>query len=356
MGKFGTCCCDCTIHFDAFDRADAAVLGGSWCEKPGDWEIYSGTAKLTLANKYAILDVAHPVPDETMVVSFDTVDEVDGSGDKYRLMLNVVKTTTGSPPYCTTDSFYFADFIRNGVNDSIIRLGICSGGTETIIKEDTIVGLVGTSRKFQAILGPNEFCAFANGTTLSMVSVNHSGHFANGYYCGMAGTTAGLRFDNFWFEQHNFTNAQCLYCLCKCDETPIPPQLNVRIYPDPSTCQRLDLLDPCEFTIEWDRVTGKWIGELLCCSGGQLWRVQLSCPVGYFVDSDANHIQLDILVGCTSSCGGCSSTFPSSATCDPFLLTYGPFYVAASDFTCPCSTGAPLGWGDCYFYIEISIP
>ncbi len=363
MGKLGLCCCSCIIHSDSFDRADAAVLGGSWCEKPGDWEIFSNTAKLTLANKYAILDVPHPAPSGTMVVSFDTVNESIESGDKYRIMLNVVKTTTGSPPYCTTNSFYFADFIRNGTNDSIIKLGICSGGTEVIIKEDVVLGLTGTTRKFTAILGEREFCAFVSNATLSLVATNNSGHFSNGYYCGMAGTTAGLRFDNFTFEHHYTTNKSCLFCLCECDTTPIPPVLNVKIYPDPSSCTRLNKLSPCEFTLEWDRVNGRWKGEKTCCSGGQLWRLELACPTGTCVDTDANHIGLSILVGCTASCGGCGSiiNIPTSATCSPFKLVYGPFLVAGSDFTCTaCSTATPtpfppdFGWGSCYFYIEVS--
>ena len=357
MGKLGICCCSCTIHSDSFDRGDAAVLGGSWCEKPGDWEIYSGTAKLTLANKYAILDVPHPTPSGTMVVSFDTVDESIDSGDKYRIMLNVVKTTTGSPSYCTTNSFYFADFIRNGMNDSIIKLGICSGGTEVIIKEDFVLGLTGTTRKFTAILGENEFCAFVSNCVLSLVSTNNSGTFDNGYYCGMAGTTAGLRFDNFVFEHHYTTNKSCLLCLCDCDGNPIPPILNVKIYPDPSSCTRLDLLAPCEFTLEYDRVDAKWKGQKLCCGSGVLWRLTLTCPTGYFEDSDALHFTLGILDGCTSSCGGCGSSpqVPSSGTCNPFKLIFGPYLVSTFDLTCfQCSTGTAPSWGFCNYYIEIS--
>lgn len=351
------CCCEnCLIHLDNFDRADAPVLGGSWCEKPGDWEIFSGTAKATLANKNALLNVPHPKPDESMWVIGRTFNEIVGSGQKYRLILNAVKTMVGG--YCTTSSFHFADFIRAGDNDgtSKIRLGISSGGVETILKEDTVIGLTGTTRNFQALIGrnPNEFCANVSEAVLSFVGTNHAGVFAGGYYSGMSASDAGMQFDSFSFYQHYTTNKQCLWCICKCDDNFLPPELTCKIYPDPAGCTRLDKLSPCEFKLLWNRVTSRWEGEKLCCNSGQLWRIITSCPADYVGGSDAWALNIVIANGCTSSCGTCNPGIVS-ASCNPFKVTFGPYLVSTFDFTCSaCSSGTPPGWGFCNYYIEIS--
>jgi hypothetical protein len=360
MGKFTTCCC-CLIYLDEFDRADASTLGGYWCESPGSWEIYSGTARVVTAGANAILNYPHPVPDESMWVIGRTINESVGSGQKYRLILNAVPTITSG--VCSTNNFYFADFIRVNDNDgtSKIKLGICSGGTETILKEDTVMGLTGTSRNFQALIGknPNEFCANVSEAVLSFVGTNHAGVFANGYYSGMALSHAGMQYDRFSFYQHYTTNNTCLNCICKCDDNLLPPELTCKIYPDPACntagIKRLDKLEnPCEFKLLWTRVTARWEGETLCCAGGQVFRIITSCPTTNVDGPDCLNLSIVRGAGCFSSCGTCEPGIVS-CTCSPFKVTFGPYLVSTFDFTCSaCSTGSPPGWSFCNFYIEIS--
>ena len=132
----------------------------------------------------------------------------------------------------------------------------------------------------------------------------------------------------------------------------------MRIYPDPDTCTRLDLLETCEFEIDYDRVDSVWRGDGLCCDGGQTWQVAITCPpadeeTGEF---DPYNTNMSIEIGCTSSCGGCEiGNLPATATCDPVSLTYGPFLVTASDLTCFCSSSSdPFTRGECEYIIEIT--
>jgi hypothetical protein len=208
MGAMGSCCCGCEIYFDDFNRANADILGIPWCEPVGDWSIVDNEARADVNGAVAILDVQHPVPDGSMVVSVDTIDEVADSNQIYRLMLNVVKVETIIDPEtleigierefeCSADDFYFAEFERIGTNTSIIRLGVSSGGIETVLKFDVVLGLTGFTRTFTAILSAKEFCASVTNSVLSYVGTVPSGLFVDGYFCGMALSNIGMLVDNF---------------------------------------------------------------------------------------------------------------------------------------------------------------
>ena len=348
------CCCGCLIHEDKFDRVDGIPLRGRWCEEEGDYEIDSGRAKSVVPGSIAILNVRHPVPEGSMIVSFVTKDEVADSGQKYRILLNVEKTSSGTPVVCSTSNYYFAEFERNGLLDSVIRLGVCSGGVETILKEDDIVGLVGFTRTFFAVITETVFCASVTDATLSLVATTGAGLFPEGFYSGFSLDTEDMFIDDFRFERHESKEGLCGSCICNCDGAEWPETLNVRVYPDPSNCVRLDLLEPCEFTIEWDRVSAVWIGSYTCCDGGQTWDIEVACTSGYVAAED--YLALNISVGCTSSCGDCTPVVVQD--CDTMCATFGPFNVSATDLTCLCSSVPfdlmnPTARGSCNYYIEV---
>lgn len=359
MGSLGNCCCGCLIHEDLFARSPGTPLRGSWCDEEGDYEIDDGTAKCLVAGAIAILNIQHPVPDESMIAMYKTIDEIEDSGQIYRILVNVDRTTSGDPVVCDAVDYYFAEFERNGTNTSVIRLGVSSGGVESILKEDDIVGLTGTTRTFKAVISDKEFCASVTSAVLSIVATTHSGLFAGGYWCGFSLDTIDMRIDDFRFEKHHTTDAACDACLCTCESTEFPPLLNVRIYPDPSNCVRLDLLEPCEFDIEYDRVNGAWIGSGMCCDEGQEWEIEFSCPPEQYDGfTDLNSASMGITIGCTNSCSGCGGpNYPSSASCDPICFTYGPYNVSATDLTCLCSSSSDIFTrGSCDFYVEICEP
>ena len=348
------CCCTCVIHQDGFDRSDGTPLRGRWCEADGDYEIDNGRAKCLVAGAVAVLNVRHPVPEGSMFVHFITVDENEDSGEKYRILLNVERTASGSPVVCDTDNYYFAEFERNGISDSVIRLGICSGGVETILKEDDVIGLTGTTRMFTAMITENVFCAGVTSAVLSQVATTHAGFFPEGYYSGFSLDTVDMLIDDFVFEKKINKDVLCTSCLCTCGSKEWPETLTVRIYPDPNNCVRLDLLEPCEFEITWNRVSAVWEGSAACCEGSEIFDVEVACTASYYEDG-SNSLGLGINLGCINSHNGNDVAVQD---CDTLCATFGPFFVSATDITCLCSSIPfdlmnPNARGSCNFYVEV---
>lgn len=348
------CCCTCVIHEDNFDRSPGTPLRGGWCETDGDYAIDSGRAKCLIAGAVAVLNIKHPVPESSMFVHFITIDENEDSGEKYRILLNVERTTSGDPVVCDTNSYYFAEFERNGISDSVIRLGVCSGGAETIIKEDEIIGLTGTTRMFTAMITETVFCAGVTNAVLSQVATTHAGFFASGYYSGFSLDTVDMLIDDFVFERKISKDVLCTSCLCTCENKEWPETLNVRIYPDPNDCVRLDLMDPCEFEITWNRVSGVWEGSASCCGEAEIFDLQVACTAGYYEDG-SNSLGLGINLGCINSHNG---NDVATQNCDTLCATFGPFFVSSTDITCLCSSIPfdlmnPSARGNCSFYVEV---
>ena len=350
------CCCagGCIIHEDLFDRTDGVPLRGKWCEASGDYAIDSGQAKCLVANTVAVLNVRHPTPEGSMFVHFVTVDENDGSGERYRILLNVERTTSGTPVVCDSDNYYFAEFERIVINDSVIRLGICSGGVEAIIKEDDVIGLTGDTRVFNAMITSSLFCAGVTNAVLSQVATTHAGLFPDGYYSGFSLGAIDMRIDNFVFEKKENNDVLCTSCLCTCENKEWPEILNVRIYPDPSSCVRLDQMEPCEFPIYWNRSAGAWEGSATCCGGDEIFDVSASCG-GTNYEGGGNELSGGVNLGCINSHFG---PVGKVQDCETLCITIGPYFVSADDFTCLCSSIPfdlmnPTARGSCNFYVEI---
>jgi hypothetical protein len=350
------CCCSCVIHKDEFDRSPGTPLRGGWCEIEGDYEIDSSRAKCLVAEALAILRIKHPVPESRMFVHFKTVNENEDSGERYRILLNVSMTPSGDPVVCSNASYYFAEFERNGISDSVIRLGVGNGGSESIIKEDDVIGLTGTTRTFTAMIDENIICAGVDGAVLSQVATSHAGFFDEGYYSGFSLSAEDMLIDDFTFERKDSKGTICASCLCTCGDTAKewPETLNVRIYPDPDDCDRLDLLDPCEFEIVWNRVSGVWEGSASCCEGDEIFDLEVACSVSYY-EGEGNALSLGINLGCINSHNGNDVAVQD---CDTLCATFGPFFVSATDITCLCSSIPfdlmnPNARGSCNFYVEV---
>jgi hypothetical protein len=261
---FGICnCCNsCVIYYDDFVRPDKNQLDKPWMNEGPEFSVESYYAIPNLPISEAILGVPHPKNKTVMVVKIRTMDEPIEKNVVYRVILNAVIDQPLSPSTLETCSnYYFAEFVRNGTNDSIIRLGVKSSGHETILKEETIVGLTGTQRDFTAVIGDNEFCAGVTNSVLSFVGVTISASvkYATGRFSGMyvrmkdnvndlggynmnAPETPKVRIKNFTFSDHFDNNKICGSCLCRCNPlVEIPPTIYARIWPDPDKCKRLDL-------------------------------------------------------------------------------------------------------------------
>lgn len=351
MGLLGMCCCGCVIHEDTFTRPDDNKLGGSWCDTTDDYGIDDNEAMHIGGGGDALLLIPHPNNSGAMIVSYDTIDEIVDSGQVYRLILNAVRSGSGTS--CAASSYYFAEYERQGTTLSQIRLGINSAGVETILATEDVLSETGLTRRFTAHISEDEFCAGLSQTLEGFVGIkNTTGLFANGYYSGFSLSDEDMKIDNFRFEKHRVDDETCASCLCSCEGTPLPPELTVCIYPDPQDCVRLDLLEPCCFTITWDRTQDEWSGNTVCCDGGQGWDIRFTCPNPY---TDPETATMTIFTGCTSSCGGCQGpNYPDEVDCDQPCFTFGPYTVSGLDLTCFCSTDTNIFTrGSCTYYVKI---
>lgn len=256
------------------------------------------------------------------MVVVQTVDEVIDSGDVYRVLVNVVDA----------DNYHFAEFVRNGTNTSILRIGVTSGGADTILATDTIDGLTNFSRDIAVIIAPNEFCASVTNATYSKVIADED-PLTNGFRGGLGISTAGVIVDNFRLEKHYDTDPNCALCICPCQGEYMPPILNLNIV----GTGRLSTMD-CDVDLVWDRVDQYWKAEFMCC--GQFWSIFFFCPE--LPDYDPLTAKLIIDIGCNSSDGiGDADRLPFNATCDPLLFEFGPYTVTSGDLACGSGPCAP---------------
>lgn len=384
-----SCCKSCIIYYDEFVRPDKIQLDAPWMNEGPEFKVEQYYAVPNLPESEAILEVPHPDDKQVMVVKMQTFDEPIEQNVVYRLILNAV-IDDPLPPSTqkTCENYYYAEFVRNGTNSSIIRLGARGAGHDSILKEETIVGLTGTQREFTAVIGENEFCASVTNSVLSFVgiTINESIIYQEGRYSGMqvrmkdddndlvgydmnAPTTPKVRIKSFTFSDHFDNNKICGSCLCRCDALhEIPPTIYARIWPDPDDCKRLDLLAPCEFELHWDRFSARWEGEGMCCqnyyyNSGQNWKLIFTCPTrNYYGQFDPMLAPASLLEGCLNSCGKPPGTcgelgYPISASCSPMEFTYGPVFVGGLDLTCLCSSYTSVSdlftRGGCNYYVTV---
>lgn len=349
-GKHNKGCCktSCIIVQDSFNRA-GSDLGSSWTHEVGDWITVptgpwiNGYAESQADGAIAIHNTPHPTPSETGVVYVDIINEVDASGDKYRAIVNAVDK----------DSYHFAEYIRNGADDSILRLGVSSGGSDTILESKVIVGLTdpsGEPRRLSVKISSNEFCAVITHAVLSKVWVDEA-PIAGGYYAGFGGDE-GTQFSHWTFAHHRETKAGCDVCLCNCETNYIPPRLFANIV---GTGRMADI--DCDLYLEWERVDETWRSTTeLCCNHS--WKLRLNCPEG--PDQDVTTAKITVEVGCTNSLddtgqpGHAQRYANAGSTCKPLNLVFGPFFVSTSDLDCGCKSLGPMfPYGDGEYYITI---
>ena len=335
------CCCgvtSCIIFEDSFNRANASSLGVNWLDDGSGWSIATNQA---VGTGVAILDIPHPTPSGSMVVSFLTVDEE--VGDIYRVLVNVLDG----------DNYHVATFTKTGADAGTIALGKVVGGSYTLIRSLAIVGMTGVTRRFGASISSLEFCASITNAVLSTVYATTAPTLiVDGIYSGMDGVRAdsNITVDNFIFGHHSETILFCSSCVCSCSGYPIPPVLTATL----TGTGRMSGLS-CSFAIEWERITGNWKGTSTCCN--TQWNVALVCPssgnvldfrlsVDRCADSDtAGTVGVNGYVS-----PGTRTT--NEGTCDPIYLLFGPFFVGMSDLICTC--GTPLTVSGTYI-IEITI-
>ena len=389
------CCVECLIFSDDFTRDEpgtplgkrvsAPFSGKGWCDNPGDYytvDVPTWRARCEVPDAIAVCSVKHPDEVGSMYVSIVTQEEEPrayseySSGQKWRLYLNVVKTDSGDPVVCEPTSYYFAEYERLGgvfggspdpIDRSWIRLGIGSGGNETILKELQIFSETGTSRRFYAAIDEDSFCAGVEDSILGSISMKSQGLFENGWYSGFGMSEEDMLADDFEFYRHYNSNPpktrdlNCPRCgLCLCDDNTtygtndgieLPPVMNVCIWPEPEGCARLEELEPCCFEIEYDRVDDTWKHEGTQCCG--FFVVQFSCVAG---EGNEKYV-LANTGGCTESGEGPSTRYATDYNCSSetgeACFLFGPYWIADSDLACFCRN-VYFGTGSCEYYITVS--
>ena len=72
------CCCNgCIFATDFFNRVDSATLGAGWTDPDSAFEISSLLAYMPTGDHIAIFNTNHVKNDESMVVSYNIINEVD---------------------------------------------------------------------------------------------------------------------------------------------------------------------------------------------------------------------------------------------------------------------------------------
>jgi hypothetical protein len=320
MGKNYGCCCNegsCDIAQDNFNRSNSTNLGSGWTAATRDNFSIVGNQAVADNTDAAIFDTLHPDPDPSGIAIIKTIDEVFNSGDTYRVICNAVNE----------NNYHWCDFTRNAGDTSVLAIGKRTGGVDTTIKSLPIVGLSNLSRDLQVRIAPGELCGMVSNAVLSFVGKDAT-PFPTGYRIGMKASVAGLKFDDLRFVQHNETFETCPVCICKCDTKYIPPVLNARFQ---GFGPRMEALS-CDAGLVYDRADNTWKGDACGCFTG---RVRWNCPS---VGNDPLTAILTLLdSGCTNSDGfHGGARLPSTATCDPINILYGPYTVAGSDLSCGC--------------------
>lgn len=317
------CCCgECEIGRDEFARADAPTLGPGWDDPDEAWSIVSGAAESTGAGTARFL-TPHVLPDESMVAYITTIDETNDSGEKYRVLVNMVDE----------NNYHYVEFERLGSDTSMLRLGKVTSGVGAVIKEDNIEGLTGFTRDVVAKISPLEFCGTVTNAVLSFVG-DKSNLFVNGIYSGIESLAAGIRIDRHIFEQHRHTLDPCGHCLCLCETEYIPPVLLATFV---DCTGRMSSLNGATITLRWDRLEAAWLGsDPSLCTPGQGWTLRFACPSD---ELDGSTVILNIDVGCINSDGiGDGPRSPATYTCDPLEWYFGPYGVGPLDLACGCGS------------------
>lgn len=367
----GNCCCTCVIHEDDFTREDGTPLRELWCDNPGDYYIDDNEARCEIPDEPAILNKAHPNSVGSMVAGFRTIDEIprggyNGTGQKYRILVNLKPNISGDPPICTSETYYFAEYERLGqsnqqVDLSWLRLGIVSGGVETVLKARQLIAPeTGLSRFFSATIDDDTFCATLDGTVLGQVTTASQGLHDEGYYCGFELSEKDMRIDDFIFQKHYNSNPPitqrqlCPNCgLCQCDDSEpfeLPSKLYVCVTTDPAGCERLIELVNCCFEIEYDDLEGGWVHpDFECCAG---FNFIFSCDE----ETGAARYSLGNRGACRQSGGDTPTRNPEEYTCSggSGSFTFGPYCIAGSDLACACRPVFDITDPPCCYYVQVS--
>lgn len=335
MGDRRCCCLGCLIGEDDFYRADALTLGPKWMDPPieGEWHIVNEEAVEQTGTGRILFAKRHPVPAPSMVAYLDAVDPQEG--DIYELIVNANEEGT---------TYHLARFTVEA-EEVLIGLYRISGGGETLLEEERTEGWTGTRFLMQAIISRTQFCANID-AVLSIVWYPMPDLFETNYYAGMGvDGREDIAVDDWQFYQHLETYTGCPFCICHCEENPIPPTVLATVA---DAINRMSEIDGCELYLDWSRGISTWqqrSGQSCGCTDLGL---ELFCPETFKLEDFVLKV-----TRCHDTGKGPSYEWnpTEDSTCDPLFLRFGPMVVTTGDFVCMCG-----GFENGEYYIEITEP
>lgn len=357
MGARRRCCCKCWTWGDTFTRPNSTNIGADWNEYGGgDWSIVSSQLKETTGtdNSFAITIHQNPKLSLTGLATVTAKNIVQSA--VYGLIIN----------FKDVNNYLWLTFYTDGV-DSFLRLGQVAGGVLTSYASESAdsTAPIGEDVVLHLCRGPDGVWG-----SVEAVGISHLSNYAclgdglpeAGYRAGVANfsdTGETVTFDNFSFEEHEYTNPDCRGCACSCESHCPPKQLVATVFDATGDCAGCDG-EEADLTWENTPEGSKWNGAFsaYCWPYFELTDIALWCLSNQCSEGSLNFSLCSIhdsILACgweaadgSNNCqdiGGNGMACPNgNSYCSPFYLEFGPF---------TCEAGHP-GGGTCSYKIAIT--
>jgi len=370
------CCpCDCVSEYDDFYRPDSTNLGPDWYEETGDW----GVENFELVEQYgADAGTAN-------ACCMFKIPATSGIDNGMWVAMSIDQSNV-----VTDDEFYLYvccddwDDPSSGLKVEFKYLG--GGWWRTTIPGGGANGTKDQVADPAGIGGPDNVrmyvCAdhMTSMVRAGMVSAGYEYAWADdvdpgsGLYAGVGHNNTEHKniFDDWVFTELRIPSMVCSDCWCYCLGRPPKRSLKATIT---GATGRASCLGGVEWDMdwEWNSGTSRWEGTAEYPRNPSYGEYYQDVDFWLYCDGDddddedhpGKNFTLYWATGagcCNANAGGCLAghiPIAASSTCDPFSLTFGPFYLAWSDFTCyACHNPTPMdpgdGTGSGYYYIVIT--
>ena len=346
------CCCGhpgCLIFEDDFNRPNSTNPGSNWLEDVGDSNIFNETLRLP-AGARVICTVPHPERNATCYALVELKDIQEG--DRYRLIVDYIDDED-DPLY---DTYLFGEYVAGAGGVGILKVGSGVGNIVTY-KHSVVSGHMGADDYLIVCRSQTGLYAAMSISTFAWACVGLAGFGAYEDRPWKAALenpgSSTVRFDNFEYWQHEHTNPNCPGCECDCEGWCVGKNLllTFEAYDD------CGCLDAATIALAWDvDRAADWVWN------GAAELPHWECPEQFPKETYEFDLKCGAtpeewqlrIVQFTGACaeepgwihdGGQVYAYPSSYTCHPFSLTFGPF---------TCSWSCEPSGCYCTYYIVIT--